>query len=164
LTRLTINHKIMKAPRVVAAILFLSLLPCNSLVLAGQAPALHATQKLLEIFPDSIQRASDGKKNTWSFCPDNTCIELEKVGADNIEGWGVVYLYYFGDYYELERWRNVEDVGTAVNELRQELQLSVCIAASKMDKLCLMDKFKKTGIKIYNVRYDEGKRVAERVN
>ncbi len=130
---------------------------------AGEAPAFHATQNLLEIFPHSIKRTSNGKKKIWSFCPDNTCIELEKVGGTNIESWGVVYLYYFGDYYELERWRNIQGVPAEVNELINRLQLSKCIAPGKVDKSCLMDNFAKAGIEIYNVRYDEGKRAAERV-
>ncbi len=153
----------MKTPKVVTAILCLSLMWGGSLVVAGTPIAFHATQKLHEIFPDSLKRASGGIKQTWSFCPDNTCIELAAAHGTNIDSWGVVYLYYLGDYYDLERWRAIHGIGTEVNELSKMLQLSKCVVGGKMDKSCLMDNFATAGIEIYNVRYDEGKRVAERL-
>ena len=154
----------MNVPNTIKAVLFLILISVSSIALADLAGGSFATQKLLEIFPGSIEHSSKNTQEILDFCPDNTCIEFKKKQGSDIEKWSLIYLYYLGDYYALQRWRTIQGVKAEIDELIKALQLGKCLNTGKADQICLMGQIVANGMKIYHAKYDEGGRFAERVS
>jgi len=126
-------------------------------VLCAYEPQTFLWRSLQAIFPDSVDhRAKKGSK-VIRFCPDNTCDEFRAAPAARLDDLALVYLYYFGDYYELSTWRNAPHVRDSIAAAVRTLGLQDCVSGAADPKDCMGKGLRRRGLKVYSVRFDEGR-------
>jgi hypothetical protein len=69
-----------------------------------------------------------------------------------------IYLYYFGDYYDLAKWRNDTGTQPLVSQLLTKQGLQSCAANVKKANSCVKKALRRRGLKVANTRYDEGRK------
>lgn len=120
----------------------------------------NALGSLKSIFPDSLKQK---KSVLYTFCPDSTCIELSAKNNQHLSAFMVIYLYYEGDYYDLQKWRQIDNVNESVRTLSKTLKINSCVDKIDKNHLCLKSVFRHAGIKVKNVRYDEGRKFTKTI-
>jgi hypothetical protein len=155
---LTLSSKMKKT----TAFLVLTLLAKLNLLAAplttkGLEPTLTA------LFPGSFTVEGRGR-NILGFCPDNTCIEFgSETDTGMLLDLATAYLYYFADDYALKTWRDTPAARDRVAVLARKLELGACLKQSLPSLNCVRTKLKKHGLRVYDVRYDEGVKARSRV-
>lgn len=119
-----------------------------------------ALSSLEKIFPNALSKINSKK---YDFCPDSTCIEIISQKSAVAPGLVLVYLYYEGDYYDLDKWRQLSGVKENIVTILDAHKLSHCLKEYDVDHICLKNEFKFIKIKINNIRYDEDKRYVKSV-
>ena len=136
---------------------------CGQPIYGSENSVQQAKQNLLSVFPDSVRLKRDGSLFLFSFCPDNTCTELRQMVESNLEENALIYLYYFGDYYELARWRQIDGVNVQITALVEKLNVAQCKKNKKALKNCLAKELRKSGVRVYFIRYDESENTVNRI-
>ena len=125
------------------------------LVFAADERYTTAEQSFAELFPNSMTTKKYGEYYVLNFCPDNTCTEFRQKNVGNLVGNAIVYLYFFGDYYDLEKWRKLEKTQSQIDDLLTEIKLSSCPTSEASRKDCISRKLKARGLHVYYIRFDE---------
>jgi len=106
------------------------------------------------IFPNAVKTEINKDNATFLFCPDDTCTMIEAAWSSSFYDDSIAYLYYFGDYYDLEKWRQVNYVRSKVAAYIKKSARS-CINI-KIDKKECIELFLRRRIRhVSYVRYDE---------
>lgn len=125
------------------------------LVFATDKGHSAAEQNFAEVFPHSMTTKKHDGYYILSFCPDNTCTEFRQKTVGDLMGNAIVYLYFFGDYYDLEKWRRLGKTRSQIDDLLTEIKLSSCPASKALRKDCIARKLKARGLRVYYIRFDE---------
>lgn len=134
-----------------------SLQSTNSELFIASESALISLEK---IFPDALKQENP---KIFVFCPDSTCIEFVNKNNFQSPALAIIYLFYEGDYYDLAKWRISDEVENNVHTILNALNLNRCVDEKDVNHSCLKSEFRRAGIKVRNVRYDEGHKFVRRV-
>jgi hypothetical protein len=141
---LTIMMGFFSAPRIVASTLAVD--------------PLHELQKG---FPNSIRVNADGEKSI-EFCPDNTChyfVAGKRISLETMKDFAYLYIFFFSDYYALDEWRNRKESIEVAKKILSKSNYCNCKNDEESAARCILRKLSQNNqIKLYFVRYDEGKR------
>ena len=102
-------------------------------------------------------------RHLLTFCPDETCIEFRSANIGFLEPEALVYLYYFGDYYDLAKWRSDSETKVLLSQLLKEQGLQACSLEAKDIAPCIKKELRHRGLSVANTRYDEGRKTATKV-
>lgn len=145
-----------------SAVLFTALL----IALGGSANASQSIDPLAVVrrsFPQSIAIRAD-RERLIEFCPDNTCdafVASKDVPLAALKDFTYLYIYFFSDYYILDKWRTREESGVLARQI-----LSKSVYRTRCGKeggdataRCVLQYLARHGrIRLYAVRYDEKQR------
>jgi hypothetical protein len=120
-------------------------------------------QSLLEVFPNSTKLLHVKGVEIFRFCPDNTCVEFQQKRRGDLVSDGLIYLYFLGDYYELKKWRESTVVQTSVHDRLNSPPLLNCKRPSEMLADCVAKELRKNGLRVSNLRFDEGKEIRSKI-
>lgn len=115
-------------------------------------------------FPNSLNIVSKSKNGFFEFCPDNTCDLLKAnkpITIESLSDIGYLYIYYFSDYLELDKWRKREKSFTEVQKILQKKKYARCekYIEDRKKAICILRSEKlKFNVDLYFVRYDEKKK------
>ena len=119
-----------------------------------------------ESFSDSLDVVFQTDHAFLEFCPDNTCdlVVFEKDSPESsLLDFGFIYIYYFSDYYILEKWREKDESKLLASQVLESKVYASCRNPSETEwARCILHLLgEQYQVKIYAVRYDEGERVLD---
>jgi hypothetical protein len=118
-------------------------------------------QELERAFPNSIHINASDKKSI-EFCPDNTCdlfVADKEIPLETLKDFAYLYIYFFSDYYILGEWRNRKESMAIAKEILSKPSYKDCKKDEEDAACCILRKLAQNSlIRLYFVRYDEGKR------
>jgi hypothetical protein len=123
---------------------------------------VSSLQEIQKSFPDSIHMGAHGEQSI-EFCPDNTCdffIATNKVPLETLEDFAYLFIYFFSDYYVLDKWRSRKEPILVARRILSKASYQVCkIGNEEESARCLLRHLsEKNQIQLYAVRYDENTR------
>ena len=146
--------------RLNAALVLLIVILSAPQIMASEV-AVDPLQELKGSFPDSIKLNVGGKKSV-EFCPDNTCDYLvagQEISAETLKDFAYLYIFFFSDYFVLDEWRNRKESMAIAKKILSKPDYRDCKKDEDDAARCILQKLARTyKIKLYFVRYDEGKR------
>ena len=130
--------------------------------LAASTESADPIQVISKSFPDSIRVELIGRSSI-EFCPDNTCelfVSSRGVSLDEFKDFVYIFLYFFSSYYLLDEWRRDEEISSVARQILSKAPYQICQRETKKKSAgCLLRHLSRGNrIKLYFVRYDEGRR------
>ena len=118
-------------------------------------------QEITRAFPQSIEYKP--KLRVLEFCPDNTCDGFEAasdVSKAELRDFAYLYIYFFSDYYVLQKWREKAEPKETAQRLLSKAEYRDCKAENSAEatKCVLRNLSAKGRIKLVFIRYDEDQR------
>lgn len=142
------------------------LLPASLEAFTGSVDPIHLISKSFQDI--RVQTEANGKQSI-EFCPDNTCdffLARRDISLESLKDFAYIYIYYFSDYYVLEKWRSGEEAAGLARQILLKPVYENC--RGKIDEKsarCLLRRLSREGrIGLYFVRYDENERNLSPVN
>ena len=118
-------------------------------------------QELQGFFPNSIQINAGGGPSI-EFCPDNTChyfVGDKKISLETVKDFAYLYIYFFSDYFVLDEWRNRKESIITARKILSKPIYKGCKKDEGEAARCILRRMAQSDqVKLYFVRYDEGKR------
>ena len=102
-----------------------------------------------------------------AYCPDNTCDLFEaghRVSRDELRTFAYLYLFAASDYTYLRQWRSKMDVQAAVMKMVPSHCKQGQVSASRAARCALSIQTTSRRVRVFMVRYDEGKKVRTSVD
>lgn len=129
--------------------------------LASSNEAIDPLQEVQKTFK-GIQ-VKIGDEISIEFCPDNTCdlfTGSKGVSLESLKDFAYLYIYFFSDYYQLEKWRGSKEPRLIAKQILSKPNYQVCKMENDEDAArCVLRQLAQKGqIKLYFVRYDENTR------
>lgn len=114
------------------------------------------------------QTEKDGKRSI-EFCPDNTCdffLASKEVSLESLRDFAYIYIYFFSDYFVLEKWRSAEEPTNLAQQILLKPAYQDCKRKTNKEAArCLLRRLSRENhVELYFVRYDEKKRNVEPVD
>lgn len=123
--------------------------------------AADPLQELKGSFPDSI-KMNVGREKSIEFCPDNTCdyfVAGTEISVETLKDFAYLYIFFFSDYFVLDEWRNRKESMAIAKKILSKPDYRDCKKDEEDAACCILRKLARTyKIKLYFVRFDEGKR------
>lgn len=126
--------------------------------LASSNEAIDPLREIQKTFPGIEVKVGD--EISIEFCPDNTC-ELfaasKAVSLETLKDFAYLYIYFFSDYYDLEKWRDNEEHRLIAKQILSKADYQLCKIENEGDaaRCILRHLSQKSRVKLYFVRYDE---------
>jgi hypothetical protein len=146
------------AKEIITLIFIIGFLPIPHLASSNEAiDPLQEVQKTFKSIEVKI-----GDEISIEFCPDNTCdlfTASKGVSLESLKDFAYLYIYFFSDYYELEKWRGNKEPGLIAKQILSKPNYQVCGKETDEDAArCVLRQLGQKGqVKLYFVRYDENK-------
>jgi hypothetical protein len=143
------------------AVLILLMVVFSAHRIMASEVAADPLQELKGSFPDSTKMNVRGEKSI-EFCPDNTCdyfVAGKEISVETLKDFAYLYVFFFSDYFVLDEWRNRKESVAIAKKILSKSDYRDCKKNEEDAARCILRKLAQTyKVKLYFVRYDEGKR------
>lgn len=164
----------MSGPSMRSRQLVLSTVVCVAMFIAGnvtsaQDEQLGPLQEIAAAFPNSIEMRPEANRLTVEFCPDNTCesfVAERAVSTEDLNEFGYLYIYFVSKYYVLQDWRIQQGPASVARQILSKTKYGGCKHTTSIARArCALSHLGRRGrIRVYAVRYDEGVRIARKMD
>jgi hypothetical protein len=135
-------------------------LPASLEAFTGSGDPVHLISKSFQHI--KVQTETNGKQSI-EFCPDNTCdffLARREVSLESLKDFAYIYIYYFSDFYVLEKWRGGKEAAELARHILLKPVYEDCRGEiDEKSARCLLRRLSREDrIELYFVRYDENER------
>lgn len=110
-------------------------------------------ESLREIYPNSMGIYEKNGLNVVQLCLETRCMQFEQNDGLALRENAVIYLYYFGDDHNLQKWRNFEKTPQDINKQLADMHLDSCPHDINSSKACIALRLKQRGLHVFSIKY-----------